>query len=142
MKPETSAGRVYGLATTSVDTRSSPERYIQWEKAGEAWSWCAGCRGITELHTVVPLSTHCRRILRLPAAQQRRQKRTSQDKAALISAFAADKVFVAYEQFVHSPASGWWSQLTCTWPTCAALAALFGGIPDNGPDLVLLWLVF
>ncbi|KAG0715168.1 hypothetical protein GWK47_012564 [Chionoecetes opilio] len=130
MKPEDSAARVDGLAT---DLRLIPEFDGALHAVGE-WleklELVCGCEGLMSTHRRTS-STHCRRILRLPAAQQRRQKNDfSKIKAALISPFPP-RIICRLRAVCHSPASDGES-FDVYLADLHRLAALFGGIPDNG----------
>ncbi|KAG0719538.1 hypothetical protein GWK47_050258 [Chionoecetes opilio] len=130
MKPEDSAGRVDGLAT---DLRLIPEFDGALHAVGE-WleklELVCRLRGITELHTVVPLRLTAGAFSVYQQLNSADKNDFSKIKAALISAFAADK-FVAYEQFVTRRLQDGES-VDVYLAELRRLAALFGGIPDNG----------
>ncbi len=93
-------------------------------------------RGITELYTIVPL-----RLTGGAFSVYQQLGGTDKDnydtiKAALISAFAADK-FVAYEQFVERRLRDGES-VDVYLADLRRLAALFGGIPDTGLSCAFL----
>ena len=85
-------------------------------------------RGITELHTVVPLRLTAGAFSVYQQLTSSEKEKYDSIKAALISAFATDK-FLAYEQFVarmlseDEPTDVYRAELR-------RLAELFGGIPD------------
>ncbi|KAG0710637.1 hypothetical protein GWK47_022384 [Chionoecetes opilio] len=130
MKPEDSAARVDGLAT---DLRLISEFDGALHAVGE-WleklELVCRLRGITELHTVVPLRLTAGAFSVYQQLNSADKNDFSKIKAALISAFAADK-FVAYEQFVIRRLQDGES-VDVYLADLRRLAALFGGIPDNG----------
>ncbi|KAG0728892.1 hypothetical protein GWK47_031514 [Chionoecetes opilio] len=130
MKPEDSAARVDGLAT---DLCLIPEFDGALHAVGE-WleklELVCRLRGITELHTVVPLRLTAGAFSVYQQLNSADKNDISKIKAALISALAADK-FVAYEQFVTRRLQDSES-VDVYLADLRRLAALFGGIPDNG----------
>ncbi|KAG0713665.1 hypothetical protein GWK47_015711 [Chionoecetes opilio] len=103
---------------------------MQWENGWRSWSWCAGCEGLlsyTPSYLFDSLQAHSPSTQQLNSADK---NDFSKIKAALISAFAADK-FVAYEQFVTRRLQDGES-VDVYLADLRRLAALFGGIPDNG----------
>ena len=87
-------------------------------------------RGITELHTVVPLRLVAGAFSVYQQLDSKAKTDFKQIKAALTSAFAVDK-FVAYGQFVTRRLRDGES-VDVYLADLRRLAALFGGIPDAG----------
>ena len=83
-------------------------------------------RGITELHTVVPLRLTAGAFSVYQQLTSSEKEKYDSIKAALISAFATDK-FLAYEQFVVRKL-----REDVYLAELRRLAELFGGIPDAG----------
>ncbi|KAK4307617.1 hypothetical protein Pmani_020637 [Petrolisthes manimaculis] len=87
-------------------------------------------RGITELHTVVPLRLTGGAFAVYQQLSSPDKEKYAKIKAALISAFAADK-FVAYEQFVNRRLREGES-VDVYLADLRRLAELFGGMTDLG----------